>query len=106
MRIWQWKRRRKGVLGVCRHFRNGSAVLALPPSAAIGSLMCNVQVARSLRPYNGDLKKVWGSTLFHLDDVIGPSGALGPLGIRGMPDVFTPFKEKVSGSYGWWNQLI
>ena len=60
------------------------------------SLTCDMQVAQVLRPYKGDLKKVWGSTLFHLDDVVGPSGALGPLGIRGMPDVFTPFKEKAS----------
>ena len=59
--------------------------------------MCN-QVARALQPYKGELRKVWGSTLYHLEDVVGgPSGAgaLGPLGIRGMPDIFTPFKEKV-----------
>lgn len=33
--------------------------------------------------------------MYHLEDVAGPSGALGPMGIKGLPDIFTPFKEKV-----------
>lgn len=35
--------------------------------------------------------KVWGSTLFHLEDA---AASMGPGGIRTMPDVFTPFKDK------------
>ena len=55
----------------------------------------DLQVSNSLVSFNGDLRKVWGHTLFHLEDVAGPSGALGPMGIKGLPDVFTPFKDKV-----------
>ena len=54
------------------------------------------QVVTALQPLNGELRKLWGHTLFHLEDVAGPSGALGPQGIKGMPDIFTPFKEKVN----------
>ncbi len=52
----------------------------------------NAQVIDSLVPFNGQLKKVWGATMYHLNDV---AGVLGPMGVKGMPDVFTPFKDKV-----------
>ena len=41
--------------------------------------------------------KVWGSTLFHLEDA---AASMGPGGIRTMPDVFTPFKDKVHDIIG------
>lgn len=41
--------------------------------------------------------KVWGSTLFHLEDA---AASMGPGGIRTMPDVFTPFKDKVHDMIG------
>lgn len=53
-------------------------------------------MATALRPLNGELHKLWGHTLFHLEDVAGPAGALGLQGIKGLPDIFTPFKEKVN----------
>ena len=47
----------------------------------------------SLGP-SSSLQLHWGSTLYHKDDV---EAALGGGGIRVMPDVFTPFKDKVEG---------
>ena len=55
----------------------------------------DAKVTRALQPIGGRVEKLWGSTLFHWEEVAGPQGAMGPQGIRGMPDVFTPFKEKV-----------
>lgn len=54
-----------------------------------------LQVERTIQPSNGRLQRLWGHTLYHLDDLQGPGGPFsGPTGICGMPDVFTPFKEK------------
>lgn len=49
---------------------------------------------------------VWGSTLFHLEDA---AASMGPGGIRTMPDVFTPFKDKVRdiiGCAGCWKASL
>jgi hypothetical protein len=60
----------------------------------------DARVSRALKPLNGRLEKLWGMTLFHWEEVAGPEGALGAQGIRGLPDVFTPFKEKVGEGGG------
>ena len=46
-------------------------------------------VASALRDVRGSLKPLWGSTLYHLDDL--PYDA----DLRDLPDVFTPFRNKV-----------
>ncbi len=45
----------------------------------------------------GKLELHWGPTLFHLDDLPFREG------LTDMPDVFTPFKQKVGGGQagGW-----
>lgn len=47
------------------------------------------RVSSALRDVRGSLKAVWGSTLYHVDDL--PFGA----DLRDLPDVFTPFRNKV-----------
>ncbi|KAI8473501.1 MAG: cryptochrome DASH1 [Monoraphidium minutum] len=51
-------------------------------------LRVDAKVARAIKPRGGRLLKVWGSSLYHRDDL--PFGA----GCRDVPDVFTPFKDK------------
>jgi hypothetical protein len=38
---------------------------------------------------------MWGHTLLHLDDIQGPGGPFSQGGISSIPDVFTPWREKV-----------
>jgi deoxyribodipyrimidine photo-lyase len=44
-------------------------------------------VRRAIKQLKGDLKLIWGSTLFHKDDLPYNQD------LANMPDVFTPFKE-------------
>ncbi|KAG2435381.1 hypothetical protein HXX76_007453 [Chlamydomonas incerta] len=59
----------------------------------------DVAVARSLKPAGGKLLRYWGHTMYHYDDLTAPpagggKGVFAP-GMKDLPDVFTPFKEKV-----------
>jgi hypothetical protein len=42
---------------------------------------------------------MWGHTLLHLEDVQGPGGPFSQGGISSIPDVFTPWREKVGGNW-------
>ena len=50
-------------------------------------LRVDMRIRKAIKPLGGNLKLVWGSTLFHKDDLpYKPE-------LVDMPDVFTPFKE-------------
>lgn len=52
-------------------------------------------VERAVQGAGGRVVRVWGHTLYHLDDLQAPSGPYsGAQGVRAMGDVFTPFKDK------------
>ncbi|GFH06657.1 photolyase/cryptochrome alpha/beta domain-containing protein [Haematococcus lacustris] len=52
-------------------------------------------VVKALDPAGSRLQKVWGHTLYHLDDLQGNGGPFSSGGIKTMPNIFTPFKEQV-----------
>jgi hypothetical protein len=49
------------------------------------------RVAEAAQRAGGRLELLWGSTLYHKDDLPFAEG------LRDMPDMFTPFKDKVRG---------
>ncbi|GFH16890.1 deoxyribodipyrimidine photo-lyase [Haematococcus lacustris] len=51
-------------------------------------------VVKALDPAGSRLQKVWGHTLYHLDDLQGNGGPFSSGGIKTMPNIFTPFKEQ------------
>jgi deoxyribodipyrimidine photo-lyase len=60
------------------------------PSALLPLLPLLSQVKSAVGAAGGKLELHWGSTLYHLDDLPFKSADL-----QDLPDVFTPFKQKV-----------
>lgn len=59
-------------------------------------LAVDARVARALKRSGGKLTKLWGSSMYHLDDL--PMEDLE----REMPDIFTPFRERVEKKSQVW----
>ena len=57
-------------------------------------------VAKALQPGGGKLQPRWGYSLYHLEELSSAQGAPFFSGMRNMPDMFTPFKEKVDVRFG------
>mmetsp|Transcript_19646 Transcript_19646/g.54802 ORF Transcript_19646/g.54802 Transcript_19646/m.54802 type:complete len:584 (+) Transcript_19646:357-2108(+) len=58
-------------------------------------LKVEAALERALKPVGGKLTRLWSNTLYHMDDLQSAQGPLGARGIKGMPDGFTSFREKV-----------
>nr|QDO16395.1 cryptochrome DASH [Lingulodinium polyedra] len=74
--------------------RVGAAVVLTEQQVADEERRMDQRVRAAIAPLGADLEEVWGNTLYHLADLPFSGG------LRNLPNVFTPFKEKCERQAG------